>query len=93
LPNEVDEFAISGGSAAVGTGSPTPKQTKTQPMPTDDSLGLEEKQALPPVWPQPPQDEPQQTISLAKFGFATLAPDHRELMPKRQVFEYQQAPR
>ena len=61
-------------------------------MPCDDSLGLEEKQALLPVWPQPTQDEPQQTIRLAQFGFVSLAPDHRELMPKRQVFEHQQAP-
>jgi hypothetical protein len=28
LPNEADEFAISGGSAAAGTGSPTPEKTK-----------------------------------------------------------------
>ena len=87
LPKEVDEFAVSGGSAAAGTGSPTPAQTKTQPMPTDDSLGLAEEQALLPFRPQPPEGEPQQTIRLAKFGLASLTPEHRELVPKRQIFE------
>ena len=86
-PNEVDEFAVSGGSAAAGTGFPAPEQAKAQPMPSDDSLGLEEQQALLPVWPPPPEGEPKQTIRLAKFGFASLASEHRELMPKRQIFE------
>jgi hypothetical protein len=56
-------------------------------MPSDDSLGLAEEQALVPFRPQPPKGEPQQTIGLAKFGVASLTPEHRELVPKRQIFE------
>jgi len=59
LPNEVDELAIHGGSAAAGTGFPTPEQAKAQPMPGDDRLGLEEEQAFLAVRPEPPQGEPQ----------------------------------
>jgi hypothetical protein len=86
-PNELDEFAISRGSAAAVTGFPAPEQTKAQTMPGDQSLGLHEHQSPMPVWPQPPEGEPKQTISLAKFRFASLAPEHRELMPKRQIFK------
>ena len=58
-PNEVDELAIRGGAPTAGPGFPTPEQTKTQPMPGDDRLGLEEGQAFLPVRPEPPQGEPQ----------------------------------
>ena len=58
-PDEVDEFALSGGSAAAVTGFPAPEQAKAQRMPGDDSLGLEEQQAPLPIWPPPPEGEPQ----------------------------------
>ena len=59
LPNEVDELAIHGRAAPAGPGFPTPEQTKTQAMPSDDCLGLEEGQAFLPVRPVPSQGEPQ----------------------------------
>ena len=34
-PNEVDEFTVSGGSAAAAPGFPAPEQAKAQPMPGD----------------------------------------------------------
>ena len=87
LPNEVDELAVRGGSAAAGKGFPAPKQAQAQPMPSDDRLGLAEEQALLPVRPNRPQCEPQETIRLTKFELARLPAEHRELMPKRQIFE------
>jgi hypothetical protein len=83
----VDEFVVNGGSTAAGTGFPPPEQAKTEPMPGDYGLRLHEHQSPVPIWPQPPESEPKQTISLANLGLANLAPKHRELMPKRQIFE------
>jgi hypothetical protein len=59
LPNEVDELAIHGGSAAAGMGFSPPEQAKAQPMPSDDRLGLEEGQTFLPVRPEAPQGKPQ----------------------------------
>ena len=61
-------------------------------MPSDDSLGLAEEQALVPFRPEPSEGMPEQTIRLSEFGLARLPPEHRELMLKGQIFEQQQSP-
>jgi hypothetical protein len=56
-------------------------------MPGDDGLGLEEEQGVWPIWPEAPQDNPEQSMGRAQLGFVCLPFEHRELVSERQILK------
>ena len=41
------------------------------------------------MWPESPQDHPEQAVSGAEFGFARLPVEHGELMAQCQILQYE----
>jgi hypothetical protein len=67
--------------------NPRPIQLEPSPMPTDDSLWLNEDQCPPPASPEPPQHHPEQLVRRSKSRRRMLLSENAELLPQSQVFQ------
>jgi hypothetical protein len=61
--------------------NPRPIQLDPSPMPTDDSLWLNENQCPPPASPEPPQHHPEQLVRRSKLRRRMLLSENAELLP------------
>ena len=65
---------------------PRPIQFETGTVPTNDGLRLDKDQCLPPAGPEPPQDNPEQSVRSFKSRMWMLLFQNAELLPQRQIF-------
>ena len=56
-------------------------------MPSDDRLGLDDGQRLPPANPEPGEQHPEQAISFSETRFPGSSLEELKLMPQRQVLD------
>ena len=65
-------------------GLPSPEDPEPGPLPTDDSLGLEDHQSTFPMGAESLQQDPDQSIPKVELGLVGLAFEDRDLVPEGQ---------
>ena len=68
---------------------PRPLQLDPSPVPTNNSLRLDENERPLPARPEPPKDHPKDSVRNAKPPLRTPSLQNSKLLPQSQVFQEQ----
>ena len=69
------------------SGDQPPVDTKTSPVPADDSFGRNDEKGLLPSRPDPPSDYPEELIEEAQAWARMSAFQHGELLPEHEILQ------
>jgi hypothetical protein len=77
----------SSSSLRPNSGDQPPVDTKTSPVPADDSFGRNDEKGLLPSRPDPPSDYPEELIEEAQAWARMSAFQHGELLPEHEILQ------